>query len=315
MKRQQERVVTALSTHPIGLNQRERPAAKGAGRRQGGDERQDDLFDSPRWSPGESSGELSGNAAPGPARGGGLLDVEDWSDAAIVDALPQAGLSELGPLCEAVISRTLDEAVPALRDIWRRMTGFGWNRPLPEQRHVIATIDGLLASRAAAQLLTEIILLPTFPPPLLADALQAAQRKSLSLPASVLIGWIRDGDPAVRRTALVLAAGATRPDAAFVACLTAAVQDFDRDARKAAAVALGGLGQGIAREVLLMELRRAPDRPVIAALASIENNDDLVLLGRVAREHADLKTFVIELLEDIDSEQATRIATRLKGAG
>ena len=78
-------------------------------------------------------------------------------DPALIAAIPTSGLADGLALAAEAGSRKLAPAVPALEGLCNRFTGFGADRPIPEQIaavRALAAIGGPGAAQAVARLLT-----------------------------------------------------------------------------------------------------------------------------------------------------------------
>ena len=83
-------------------------------------------------------------------------------DPALIAAIPAAGLADALALAAEAGSRKLASAVPALEGLCNRFTGFGADRPVPEQIaavQALAAIGGPGAAQAVARLLTRKVIL------------------------------------------------------------------------------------------------------------------------------------------------------------
>ena len=94
--------------------------------------------------------------------------------------------------------------------------------------------------------------------------------------------------------------------------LRAGLRDASAPVRRAAAIALGTLGAGAAGSALIAELARDPSRKVIEALAAIGDDEAIVRLGRCAERHPALAGIVSDVLRDMESGRAVRLAARLE---
>jgi hypothetical protein len=72
------------------------------------------------------------------------------------------------------------------------------------------------------------------------------------------------------------------------------------------------MGRKEARDILTLLLRRNPSAEVIDAIAPIADEECIVLLGRLAREDASLRSAVLEALDAIDHARAEKIAAALR---
>ena len=94
--------------------------------------------------------------------------------------------------------------------------------------------------------------------------------------------------------------------------LRAGLRDASAPVRRAAAIALGTLGAGAAGSALIAELARDPSRKVIEALAAIGDDEAIVHLGRCAERDPALAGIVSDVLRDMESGRAVRLAARLE---
>jgi len=83
--------------------------------------------------------------------------------------------------------------------------------------------------------------------------------------------------------------------------------------RREAAIALAGAGEAVAKPSLLQEMRMRPSRAGLEALGCFENEDVVIALGQIARQHPDWSSVVLEVLEMIDHPMAQRVAAGLMG--
>jgi hypothetical protein len=90
------------------------------------------------------------------------------------------------------------------------------------------------------------------------------------------------------------------------------LQDLHEDVRLAAACALGRIGIGAGRALLLNALRKQPSRDVVEAIAGVPDEEALVLLGRTAETRQDLAGLIGDVLEDTDDPLAAKIAARIR---
>ena len=263
-------------------------------------QRQLDLFAErgrvePRPSP-----QTAASSAPVPA-------VDTLSDDDLLELIPNAGPSNVETVCSEVVSRSLQEAVPALEALWRRFSGFGIENPLREQLAVVDTL-ARLGGADARSALRRIVLWKGLPASLLPAALQAATSAGLALPAPFVGPLLEHEDAAVRGAAFTLAASAHVPADRLHASL------FARSAadRRAAAVALGLRGDSRARQPLFDELEQSPSPEIIEAVAAVWDDDAIVRLGRCARRHPRLAGAVLDALRDIGSPRAEVVARHLE---
>lgn len=246
------------------------------------------------------SSQTAAMSAPAPA-------VDTLSDDDLLELIPNAGPSNVETVCREVVSRSLQAAVPALEALWRRFSGFGIEKPLPEQLAVVDTLARLDGAEARSAL-RRIVLWKGLPASLLPTALQTAVSTGLALPAPFVAPLLEHEDAAVRGAAFALAASANVPADRLHACL------FARSAadRRAAAVALGLRGDSRARQPLFDELERSPSPEIIEAVAAVWDDDAIVRLGRCARRHPRLAGAVLDALREIGSPRAEVVARQVQ---
>ncbi|HET6518741.1 MAG TPA: HEAT repeat domain-containing protein [Geminicoccaceae bacterium] len=230
----------------------------------------------------------------------------DLDDAAVIDALPWAGMAEAAALADEAGRRRLVAAVPALVRLCRRFAGFGRERAVPEQvaaLHALALIGGAEAARAVARLIAE-------------DAVQGPTRKvavgiaaqlGSALPAGTVLALLRDADPDVRAAAC----RCTGSWPAVVPVLIALMDDGDSNVRVAALCALGRMGRREVGPALTRLLRDAPSPEVIESIPGIADEDCIVLLGRLARTRPTLAGAALDALRLINHPRARQIAAAL----
>jgi hypothetical protein len=227
----------------------------------------------------------------------------DLDDAAVIDALPWAGMAEAAALAAEAGRRRLVAAVPALERLCRRFAGFGRERAVPEQAAALRAftrIGGPEAARAVARLIAE----DAVQGPTRKVAVETAARLGSALPAGTVLALLRDADPDVRAAAC----RCTGPWPAVVPVLLALTDDGDGNVRVAALCALGRIGRREAGPALARLLRDAPSPEVIEAIPGIADEDCIVLLGRLARTQPALADAALDALGMIDHPRARQIA-------
>jgi hypothetical protein len=235
-----------------------------------------------------------------------LLDPAALSDAALIAALPEAGLQDYAALAREAGRRRLAASVPALARLCRRFAAWGGDVLVPEQ---VAALDALtrIGGREAASAVAEGIARAVFTGPTLRLAVAAAAALDAVLPEESLLALLRQDDPLVREHAC----RCTRLSPAVTAALVELLEDLHPPVSQAAACALGRLGRIEAKPVLLRLLQEAPNAEIVAALAVIADLDGLILLGRLARRVPLLAGAVIDALEASDHPRAAGIAATL----
>lgn len=237
------------------------------------------------------------------------VQADALSDAALIEAIPHAGLRDCGPLAEATVQRRLHAAVPALESLCRRFRGFGQERAVPEQvaaLRALAELGGADAAAAVRRLITG----GAVQGPGLREGAHAAATLRCRLPEEVVLALLRHGDPVVRADACRCV-----PHTRAVAeLLIGLLEDLHASVATAAACALGRMGRPEARPPLLRSLRQAPDATMLEAVVPVADEDATVLLGRIAREHPALRDAALAALEDIDTPRAAALLQRLCAA-
>lgn len=193
--------------------------------------------------------------------------------------------------------------MPTIQRVW----------PRPSRVEQTAAIDALtmLGGLGAADALARIIADEVVQGPGLRGAVSAAARLRARLPADVVIALLRHTEPAIR--ADVCRCVDRYPPA--IPMLIDLLGDLHRAVATDAACALRRMGRAEARRSLTRLLREAPSADVIAAIASIADEECIVLLGRLARSTSKLATDAREVLEGIDDPRAGDATCGQQGAG
>jgi len=122
------------------------------------------------------------------------------SDAALVEALPCANLTDCHALAGEAGRRHLVADVPALEALCRRFKGFGQQKAVLEQ---MAALQGLvtIGGPAARATVTRLIADKGVVGSGQSQALDVAAQLSCRLPADLVIDWLRDPDAEIRANA------------------------------------------------------------------------------------------------------------------
>jgi HEAT repeats len=233
--------------------------------------------------------------------------AETLTDEALIAALPDADLGGTRALTAEAGRRRLAAAVPALEALCGRLTGFGSIRVVPEQ---VAAIDALVAigGPQSARAVARLIARGAFQGPTLVAAVAAAMRLSAPLPRATVLALLRHPEPAVRAGACRCA----RPGPETAEVLIDLANDLNPDVAMAALCALGGMGRTEARPALKRLIREAPSAEMIDALASVADEEGVILLARVGRERPDLAAVVLSGLEGLENPRAKTAASALR---
>lgn len=228
-------------------------------------------------------------------------------DESLIAAIPTASLIDCRDLAAEVGRRRLAAAVPSLEALCRRFKGFGTEHTIPEQ---IAALEGLAAigNREAAGAVARIITDHVIQGPGLIDAVAVAARLGARLPRGPIVSLLRHPSPDIRANACRLATA--WPE--VIALLIDLLGDLNEIVSVAAAFALGRFGRAESRYVLARLLCEHPSVEAIEAIASVADEECLVLLGRVARSRPELAETVIAALEDVDGPRAAMIAAGIR---
>jgi HEAT repeat protein len=228
-------------------------------------------------------------------------------DEALVTAIPSASLAYYQDLVAEAGRRHLARAVPALETLCRRFSGFGIERAIPEQTAALETLAAIGGGEAAAAV-ARIIVEQIVQGPGLKTALDAAAGLGVGLPSEVVARLLCDPASEIRAGACCCA----RPSPVVIPLLVNLLDDADRRVASEAACALGRMGHGDARAVLLRLLREAPSTKVIAAAIEVADEECLVMLGRIARTRPELADAAITALEGAESLRGATIVTAVR---
>ena len=253
-----------------------------------------------------AAGGLAPAPSPNPEPPRSAADPAALSDAAILAAIPDAGMPLVLALIQEAGRRQLPAAVPVLGRLCQIFAGFGFEREVPEQAvalDALASIGGQDARLVVSELLDD----HRVQGPTLKVAVRVAATLRCRLSAATVLPLLRHADPEVRAIACTLA----RPQADVNASLIDLLADLDATVRTASACALGRFGRQEAKSALKTMLRRAPTPAAIEAIAAIADRESIVLLGRLARAQTDLTNMARDALALIDDPLAIKLADAL----
>ena len=253
-----------------------------------------------------AAGGLAPAPSPNPEPPRSAADPAALSDAAILAAIPDAGMPLVLALIQEAGRRRLPAAIPVLGRLCQIFAGFGLEREVPEQAvalDALASIGGQDARLVVSELLDD----HRVQGPTLKVAVRVAATLRCRLSAATVLPLLRHADPEVRAIACTLA----RPQADVNASLIGLLADLDPTVRTASACALGRFGRQEARSALKTMLRRAPTPAAIEAIAAIADRESIVLLGRLARAQTDLTNMARDALALIDDPLAIKLADAL----
>jgi HEAT repeat protein len=255
--------------------------------------------------------DLFGDRAPidGHADGAEVqrLAPESLSDAALIAAIPDAGLADACALAAEAGRRQSSGAVKALVALCHRFVGFGAEHKVPEQAaalEALAAIGGPEASRAVVEMIVKGIVQG----PTLVAAVTAASQLDAKFPSALALQLLRSSDPAMRASACAC----VRPGPEIVAALIELLVDRDLEVSTAAACALGRMGRVEARDPLKRRLNERPSPRVIEAIAGIADEEAVVFLARIGRARSELAVAVLSALDEIDGARAAAAAAGLR---
>jgi hypothetical protein len=240
---------------------------------------------------------------------GSSIAPGELEDAALIAAIPAAGVADAPALTEEAARRGLRAAIPALEALCRRFAGFGVEHSVPEQAAALSALS-VIGGAEAAQAVARMIVRGVVQGPTLKNALSVAARLRSGLPADRVLALLRHADPGIRADACRCARA--WPNA--IAVLIDLLDDLNEGVQISAACALGRMGRSEARPSLTRWLRERPSPPVIDAISPIADDECIVLLGRIARAGADLHAAALDALEAIEHPRAAAIAAGLRSA-
>jgi HEAT repeat protein len=231
----------------------------------------------------------------------------EMDDCALIAAIPWSNLAESSALATEAARRRLSAAVPALEALCRRFNGFGVNRMVPEQAAALEAL-AMIGGRDAAKTVIQLVTQGVVQGPALNVALSAAARLHATFPIEVLRPLLQHPDPRIRVYACRCAC--RLPE--LISPLVDRLYDLDPTVASSAACALGQMGRIEARPMLMSLLREKPSEEVIHSVASIADEDGMVLLGRIARSTPSLANVALDALEDMDHPRAGTIAATVR---
>jgi hypothetical protein len=258
------------------------------------DERQLNLFDGP------VAREDASPVAPVQS-----IDPASLSDAELLSGFVSAAMAEVAALGEEIMRRRPDGWTQAALALWDRFLGFGETKPMLEQVVVLEIVQ----RTAEAALLRDILLRGPMAECLDAHVLLAAAACRVALPTNVVLRGLSHSRVGVRSAAVQAAI----PSGIAIEQLHQYLADAAREVRRATATALAEAGETLARDPLLFEMRVRPDRAGLEALSFIADEDVVIRLGQIARQHPAWCEIVIEVLQTIDHPRAEGVATSLSG--
>jgi sirohydrochlorin ferrochelatase len=231
-------------------------------------------------------------------------------DAALIEAIPDAGIANAPELAAEAGRRQLAAAVPALERLCRRFVGFGSDRTIPEQLAAVEAL-AMIGGSPAREAIVRIIVSRVVQGPGLVSAIAAAVHLGADLPTDIALDLLRHPDPHVRASAC----GCIGTSPAVIPILLELMGDLDPDVRHAAASALGRLGRPETRAALIQRLRERPSPAVIEAITAVADKECVILLGRIARILPDLANAARKALEAIEHPRAAQILLHLQTSG
>lgn len=251
-----------------------------------------DLFDQP-------AGNI--NATPGALQPS--IDPAAMSDQELLEGFARASLGSVVQLAREILRRQPEGWTSAAAALWERFLGFGTNVPMPEQTAVLH----LARQTAAAPLLLQLLRRAPMAECLDPDLLPAAAACGVSLPPATVLRGLAHPQSDIRAAALRVASTSR----VSLDKLHPLLSDEVRDVRRTAATVIAEAGDATAREPLLLEMRLQPDRRGLEALSFVANEDVVIRLGQIARQHHAWREIVIDVLHMIDDPKAPIVAAGL----
>jgi HEAT repeat protein len=235
------------------------------------------------------------------------IAVDRLADDGLVAALATAGMRDTIVLAAEAGRRRLAAAVPILEEVCRRFAGFGLDRIVPEQMAALDAI-AVIGGGDAARALVRLIAIKAVQGPGLRQTVGAAANLGARLPADMVLGLLRNGDPQIRADAC----RCTRAWPEATPVLRELLDDLHRPVRMAAACALGRMGRTEARPLLLCYLREVPSAELIDAIVPLADEECLILLGQIARGVPHLCAAALDALDATYHPRAEKIATHVR---
>jgi len=235
-----------------------------------------------------------------------VVGCDELDDSTLVAALTRAGIRDCVALAAEAGQRRLATAIPTLDTVCRRHAGFGAERIVPEQAAAVdalAMIGGPDASLTLARLIVQRVVQG----PCLQRSVAAAARLGAKLPSGRVVELLHHDDPKIRADACRCA----RPWPEVLPALHLLLDDGHADVRKAAACALGRMGRSEVRPLLVRYLRETPTAELVDAVAAVADEECVVLLGRIARNSAELREIALDALDAAEHPRAAKIAAAL----
>jgi hypothetical protein len=257
-------------------------------------DRQLDLFDPspPCW--GEASAAPSESMMP-----------TDMTDAQLLERFSNASVGNVRAFGEELRLRRPAGWQDAAIKLWDRFRGFGHTQPMVEQQVVLSLAKSVDDHRFVRDLLAAGPIGECIEP----DLLRAAAVCRVALPKSIVERGLAARVTDVRRAAVQLAIASDVPSETLLPYLS----DPARIVRREAAIALANAGQRVAISSLLLEMRIQPSRAGLEALGFVADEDIMIGLGQIARQHPDWCPIVLEVLESIGHPTAEIVAAGLVG--
>jgi len=250
------------------------------------------------------------DASPNPQPRREMPPVANLTDAALIDAIPDASQAACQALAGEAARRKLVAAVPALDALCRRFKGFGLQHAIPEQTASLQALAAIGGADAVAAL-RRIVVGEVVAGPGQREAVRAAAALRCILPEPKAAALLLHADPEVRALACRCAPRAT-PIAGLLASL---LEDLNPGVATAAAKALGRMGRAEGRPWLIRLLRHRPDAEAIEAVTPVADEECTVLLGRIARHQAALRDAATTALEAIETPRAAAVLAALGSPG
>lgn len=229
----------------------------------------------------------------------------DLTDAQLLERFPYASVGEVNALGEEVRLRRPTGWQTAALKLWDRFRGFGQDQPMAEQQVVLSLVQSVDDQGFVRDLLARGPLSECIEP----DLLRAAAACRVALPTSIVERGLAARVVDMRRIAVQLAIASGVPSETLLPYLS----DPARIVRREAAIALADAGERVAIPSLLLEMRIQPSRAGLEALGFVADEDIVIALGQIARQHPDWCPVVLEVLEMIDHPKAERVAAGLAG--
>ena len=231
------------------------------------------------------------------------VDPTRLDDQQLLKLLVNCSLTQVEAVSNEVLRRQPSGWTHALLALWDRFRGFDNTSPMIEQKAVLDVIR----HSGRGDLLKQIFERGPLNECLDAHLLFAAAACGIRLPTEIVRRGLSHCQQDVRAAAVELAL----PSKLAPEMLHPLLTDPCRSVRRLTATVLAESSDSTARDLLLLEMKTQPDRAGLEALGFVANEDVVILLGQIARQHPDWFQTIIDVLEGCDHPKAAMVQAGL----